>query len=205
MSDTGIIFIISAPSGGGKTSISKKLVQDNTNLWLSISSTTRPQRSGEVDRVDYYFIDNSTYKTMQEQSQFLESAKVYDYYYGTPKQPVEDKLNQGLDVLFDIDWQGARSIKESSEFPLVSIFILPPSLPALQERLLARGDDVGVIKKRMLKAKEECSHCVEYDYIVVNDSFDDTIATIAKIMQVSKIKFQKQKIKELMASKDFMV
>jgi guanylate kinase len=205
MSDTGIIFILSSPSGGGKSSISKKLIQDHPNLWLSISTTTRAKRQGEAEGQDYYFIDKNTYEEMKAQDQFLESAKVYDHYYGTPKQVIVDKLVQGTDVLFDIDWQGAKSIRQATTFPLVSIFILPPSLPDLQKRLLARGDNIEIIQKRMQQAQEECSHCFEYDYIVINNDFNDTIDQISMIMKVESLKFKKDQIKKLISSQDFVI
>jgi guanylate kinase len=203
MSDSGIIFILSAPSGGGKSSIAKYLIQNNSDLWLSVSVTTRAKRHGEIEGQDYYFIDKTSYDQISTQGKFLESARVYDYFYGTPREVVFDKLKQGTSVLFDIDWQGARSIKSISEFPLVSIFILPPSLPELEQRLLARGDSVEIVAKRMLKAKEECSYCFEYDYIVVNNDFDNTIEEISAIMRIEKLKFHKQKVRELVSSSAF--
>ena len=182
----GSIFILSAPSGTGKSSVAKKLLEQLPNLWLSVSVTTRAKRNGEVEGLDYYFLDNSTYLRLQEEGQLLESAKVYDHHYGTMKKVVFNKLNQGIDVLFDIDWQGARNLRQNSEVEVVSIFLLPPSLAELENRLIIRGDNIEVIAKRMQQAESQIAKRDEYDYILVNDDLEETVTKVMAIITSHK-------------------
>jgi len=189
----GIIFILSSPSGGGKSSIARYLVKHCDNLHLSISVTTREKRDNEEDGKDYYYIDHETYKQMLKEDKLLESAQVYDNFYGTPKDFVMDHLNNGHNVLFDIDPQGARSIsKLHKEFSVVTIFILPPSLEELEKRMTIRGDKVEIIQKRMLKAKQYASFFKDYDYLVINDDFERTCQDILSIIKAEKLKVKNQ-------------
>lgn len=171
----GTLYIISAPSGAGKTSLVKDLVKNEPRVAVSVSHTTREMRPGEADGVDYFFIDKESFLSMAASSAFLEYAQVFDNYYGTSQQHVEQQLLQGLDVILEIDWQGARQIRKL--FPdSQSIFILPPSLDALHERLQGRGqDDEKIIERRMRDAVNEMSHYAEFDYLVVNDEFDKAL------------------------------
>jgi guanylate kinase len=178
----GLIIILSSPSGAGKSSLAKALLEIDNNLRLSISATTRKPRLNEQDGVNYYFKTKSEFEELVKQNQFLEHAKIYDNYYGTPKKHVENLLNQGLDVLFDIDWQGARSIKQNA-INAVSIFILPPNLEVLEQRLRNRAaDNEEAIQLRMASAQAEISHSNEYDHIITNDDFNDTLQQIYAII-----------------------
>lgn len=178
----GLIIILSSPSGAGKSSLAKALLEIDNNLRLSISTTTRKPRPNEQDGVNYYFKTKSEFEELVKQNQFLEHAKIYDNYYGTPKKHVENLLNQGLDVLFDIDWQGARSIKQNA-VNAVSIFILPPNLEILEQRLRNRAaDNEEAIQLRMASAQAEISHSNEYDHIITNDDFNDTLQQIHAII-----------------------
>lgn len=178
----GLIIILSSPSGAGKSSLAKALLEIDNSLRLSISATTRKPRPNEQDGVNYYFKTKSEFEELVKQNQFLEHAKIYDNYYGTPKKHVENLLNQGLDVLFDIDWQGARSIKQNA-VNAVSIFILPPNLEVLEQRLRNRAaDNEEAIQLRMASAQAEISHSNEYDHIITNDDFNDTLQQIHTII-----------------------
>ncbi|WP_342225271.1 guanylate kinase [Rickettsia endosymbiont of Urophora cardui] len=178
----GLIIILSSPSGAGKSSLAKALLEIDNNLRLSISATTRKPRPNEQDGVNYYFKTKVEFEKLVKQNQFLEYAKIYDHYYGTPKKHVENLLNQGLDVLFDIDWQGARSIKQNA-VNAVSIFILPPNLEVLEQRLRNRAaDNEEAIQLRMASAQAEISHANEYDHIITNDDFNDTLQQIHTII-----------------------
>ena len=203
MINRGIIFILSSPSGGGKSSIAKKLIAEKPDLWLSISCTTRNKRVGEVEGTDYYFIDRDKYHQMKDQDMFLECAQVYDHLYGTPKNIVFEKLSSGTHVLFDIDWQGAQSLQQISEFSVVSIFILPPSLQELRQRLIRRGDMPEFIDRRMLRAKDECSHYDQYDYVLVNDDFLKTFHQVSAIIQAEKLSLKNQNADILISSNFF--
>ena len=178
----GLIIILSSPSGAGKSSLTRALLAIDDNLRLSISATTRKPRPNEQDGVNYYFKTKSEFEELVKQNQFLEHAKIYDNYYGTPKKYIENLLNQGLDVLFDIDWQGTRSIKQNA-VNAVSIFILPPSLEVLEQRLRNRAtDNEEAIQLRMASAQAEISHANEYDHIITNDDFNDTLHKIQTII-----------------------
>ncbi|MCK0514336.1 guanylate kinase [Anaerobiospirillum sp. NML120448] len=181
----GTLFIVSAPSGAGKSSLINALLKKfnlDDSLRLSISHTTRDPRPGEVDHESYHFVSVEEFESLIERNAFFEHAKVFDNYYGTSKEIVLDWINQGKDVLFDIDWQGARLIKEQVP-EAIKIFILPPSLDALRQRLIKRGqDEMDVINKRMAQAMSEISHYDEYDYVIINDDFDESLITLRSII-----------------------
>ncbi|OFX14396.1 MAG: guanylate kinase, partial [Alphaproteobacteria bacterium RIFOXYD12_FULL_60_8] len=165
----GLMFVLSSPSGAGKSTISRALLARHADLTLSVSVTTRPPRPGEVDGQDYTFVTTPLFEDMVARGEFLEHAKVFDNYYGTPRPPVEKVLASGRDVLFDIDWQGTQQVRDNARDDLVSVFILPPSVEELERRLHTRAQDSAeVVRKRMAKAGAEMSHWAEYDYIVVN-------------------------------------
>ncbi|MFY9589179.1 guanylate kinase [Rickettsia endosymbiont of Halotydeus destructor] len=186
----GLIIILSSPSGAGKSSLTRALLQIDDNLRLSVSATTRSIRSKEVEGVSYYFKNKEEFKELIKQNMFLEYAEIYGNYYGTIKKDVDDLLNQGLDVLFDIDWQGARSIKQATS-NVLTIFVLPPSLEVLEQRLRHRAaDSEEVIKLRMQSAASEITHSSEYDYIVTNDDFDVTVKKIHSIIVAERAKRQ---------------
>ena len=189
----GILFVLSSPSGAGKTSLSRKLLERNKNLFLSISYTTRPPRPGEVDKSDYYFIDDGKFNEMLKRDEFLESAKVFDYYYATPKKPIIEAIASGKDVLFDIDWQGTQQLMNSLQDDLVKVFVLPPSAKELEKRLLKRNQDTDkIVKDRMSKASNEISHYAEYDYIIINEDFEDSLVNIEAILIAEGLKRSRQ-------------
>ena len=195
----GILFVLSSPSGAGKTSLSRKLLERNKNLFLSISYTTRPPRPGEINERDYYFIDDGKFNEMLKRDEFLESAKVFDHYYGTPKSPIIAAIESGKDVLFDIDWQGTQQLMNSLQDDLVKVFVLPPSAKELEKRLLKRNQDTNkTVKDRMSKASNEISHYAEYDYIIVNEDFEDSLVNIESILVAEGLKRSRQlKIQEV--------
>lgn len=178
-----LLYVVSAPSGGGKTSLVNALLQRDSRVALSVSHTTRSPRPGEVDGVHYYFVDDATFEGLAERGAFLEHARVFDHRYGTGREPVEAQLAAGFDVLLDIDWQGARQIRES--FPAArTIFILPPSLDELRQRLVGRGQDAPeVIARRMEAARAEISHAGEFDFLVVNDDFEAALADLHAVIR----------------------
>lgn len=190
----GTLYVIAAPSGTGKTSLVSALVQKMPEIKVSVSHTTRPQRPTEQNGVHYWFISADKFKEMIAQNVFLEHARVfgYDYYYGTSREWVEQQLQQGNDVILEIDWQGARQIRR--QFPTaITIFIVPPSLKLLQQRLHARNQDKAeVIERRLAAAKDELSHFNEFDYIIVNDVFDDALADLQSIIRAQHLTKQKQ-------------
>ena len=184
----GTLFIVSAPSGAGKTSLLKKLIGQDELLHVSLSYTTRPMRPGEVDGKDYHFVDHEGFLSKVEDGSFLEHAKVFDNYYGTDRQEVNEQLDQGFDVILEIDWQGAQQIR-SQMFDTVSIFILPPSEEELRHRLEGRGqDNEEVIARRMSAARTEISHYLEYDYLVINDDFDQALQEMKSIVQADRLR-----------------
>jgi guanylate kinase len=189
----GLMLVLSSPSGAGKTTISRRLLQADENLVMSVSVTTRPKRPGELDGIDYHFTDPVSFNLMVNRQELLEHAKVFDHYYGTPKAPVMEYLAQGRDVLFDIDWQGTQQLAQSADEDLASVFILPPSMAELQRRLERRAQDsAAVVAKRMSKAAEEISHWAEYDYIVVNDDPDRCLEDVYAVLRAERIRRQRQ-------------
>ncbi len=189
---TGKLYIISAPSGAGKTSLVKQLLADSEQLAVSISHTTRAMRAGEADGVDYFFVPEAQFKAMIEQQAFLEHAQVFDNFYGTAQQSVEANLAQGLDVILEIDWQGAQQIRTMLP-ESVSIFILPPSIAVLRQRLQNRGqDDETVIDRRMRDAVTEMSHYPEFDYLIVNDDFAVALNQLKSIITANRLSQNRQ-------------
>tara|TARA_B100001769_G_C21891953_1_gene481940 strand:- start:44 stop:688 length:645 start_codon:yes stop_codon:yes gene_type:complete len=198
----GMMIVLSSPSGAGKTSLSRKLLEKNKNLFLSISFTTRPPRPLEVNESDYFFVNDEKFIDMLNKDEFLEHAKVFDFYYGTPKKPVMNALKGGKDILFDIDWQGTQQLMNSVQDDLVKIFVLPPSAKELEKRLLKRNQDTDeTVKKRMSKASDEISHYAEYDYIIINEDFDESLKKINSILIAEGLKRTRQnKIQDVIKS-----
>jgi guanylate kinase len=190
----GLMFVLSSPSGAGKTTLSRKLLASDPGLELSISVTTRRPRAGEVDGRDYWFIDQAKFDAMVANRELLESARVFDHNYGTPRAPVEAALDAGRDVLFDIDWQGTQQLGGSARGQdLVSVFVLPPSVEELERRLRARALDAeDVIQRRMTKAADEMSHWNEYDYIIVNREIDHAFEQVRAILAAERLKRTRQ-------------
>ena len=188
----GTLFIISAPSGAGKTSLVKRLTADLDKLTVSISHTTRRQRPSEVHEQEYFFVGMEEFKTMMDNQAFLEYARVFDNYYGTAKETVEQSLENGDDVILEIDWQGAQQVRKMLP-ESIFIFILPPSIEVLEQRLKNRGqDNEETIIRRMMDAVTEMSHYDEYDYLVVNDDFNDALSQLKSILIANRMKVQKQ-------------
>jgi guanylate kinase len=188
----GTLYVISAPSGAGKTSLVKALLEQIGNIGVSVSHTTRVKREGEQDGVDYHFIAKELFISMVEQGAFLEHAQVFDNYYGTAIANIEAKLKQGEDVILEIDWQGAAQVRKQLPYS-VNIFILPPSSQALEERLRGRGQDSDeIIARRMRDAKSETSHYSEYDYLVVNDEFDKALVELKSIVLARRSRYGAQ-------------
>ena len=189
----GLMLVLSSPSGAGKTSICRELLSLEENLKMSISATTRPRRPGEVHGVDYSFIDGAQFDKLIKMKALLEYAKVFDYYYGTPRDQVEDFLDKGQDVLFDIDWQGTQQLGEHLEADLVRVFILPPSTRELEHRLKKRAQDPAhVVDKRMAKAMDEISHYPEYDYIIINSDLSESVNSVRSILHAERLKRGRQ-------------
>ena len=189
-----ILIVISSPSGAGKTSLANAIVEENKNIYFSTSVTTRPPRDGEENGREYIFTNKNKFDEMIINGEFIEYAEVFGNYYGTPKGKTEEFLINGKDIIFDVDWQGGTKIRNSYLAPsVVSIFILPPSIKTLQERLLSRNkDDNKTVKLRMNEARSEISHWSEYDYILVNDNFEKVKKNIIKIIEIEKIKRNRQ-------------
>ena len=189
----GLMMVLSSPSGAGKTTISRRLLESDNEIKLSVSVTTRAPRPNEVDGHDYRFIDLTEFNLMVNREQLLEHAKVFANYYGTPRLPVEQTLNAGRDVLFDIDWQGTQQLAEKARDDLVSVFILPPSWRELERRLYSRAqDEPSEINRRMAKASDEMSHWAEYDYVIINRDLDQSVAAVQAILQSERLKRRKQ-------------
>lgn len=190
----GFMFILSSPSGAGKTTLSRLLMQNDKDLVMSVSSTTRKMRQGEIEEKDYYFIEKEEFKQKIDNKFFYEWAEVFGNFYGTPKDRVLESLDSGKDVLFDIDWQGTRRLTEKNRDDIVSIFILPPSMKELKRRLKSRAQDSEeVIQKRMDRASEEISHWNEYDYVIVNDDIDASLQKVLYILKSERLKKIRQK------------
>jgi guanylate kinase len=189
----GLMFVLSSPSGAGKTTLSRLLMERMPELSMSVSVTTRPMRPGEVEGRDYFFIDKARFNAMSKKGELLESATVFDHSYGTPRAPVEAALSAGKDVLFDIDWQGTQQLREKARADVVSVFILPPSAADLEKRLHTRAQDSdAVIRSRMSRATHELSHWAEYDYIVVNRDVDHAFAEVQSILQAERLKRERR-------------
>lgn len=189
----GILFVVSSPSGAGKSTISRKLLAGDAQLTMSVSATTRPPRPGEQDGVDYHFVDLARFKDMVGDGEFLEWAHVFDHRYGTPRAPVEAALRAGRDVLFDIDWQGAQQLYQQAGGDVVRVFIFPPSMAELDRRLRGRGTDAEeVIARRMGRAAAEVSHWDGYDYVLVNDDVERCYADVAAILAAERLKRSRQ-------------
>ncbi len=192
---SGQLYIISAPSGGGKTSLVNALIKNDSEIAVSISHTTRPSRPGEQDGVNYHFIDRSRFESMIETGEFLEYAQVFDHFYGTSKTAVQSQLAKGIDVILEIDWQGARQIRKKIP-EATSIYILPPSYAELEQRLKNRGEDSeATIQRRMRDAVEEMSHYDEYDFLVVNDVFQSALADLQAIVHAHRLRLKRQRKK----------
>jgi guanylate kinase len=189
----GLMLVLSSPSGAGKTTISRLLLERDKNISLSVSVTTRTKRPGEVEGRDYYFVDPTEFNLMLNRQDLLEHAKVFDHYYGTPKAPVEEALSAGKDVLFDIDWQGEQQLKQSARTDLASVFILPPSTEELARRLQQRAQDPAeVVSARMGKAPDEISHWPEYDYIIINYDVEESVAQVQAILAAERLRRERQ-------------
>jgi len=187
------MFVLSSPSGAGKTTLARRLMAENPDLRMSVSVTTRAMRPGEVDGEDYFFIDKARFDKMVKGGELLEHAPVFDHFYGTPRAPVESALAAGQDVLFDIDWQGTQQLRATAGQDVVSVFILPPSAADLEKRLHTRAQDSdAIIKGRMSRAAQELSHWAEYDYIVVNRKIDDAYAEVQSILQSERLRRVRQ-------------
>lgn len=185
----GLMLVMSSPSGAGKSTISRALLQRDCAIGMSVSVTTRPPRPGEVDGKDYHFVSVERFHEMVAKKELLEHARVFDNFYGTPRGPVNDILTSGRDVLFDIDWQGTQQLAQNARADLVSVFILPPSVEELERRLRGRAQDSDeVVRKRMAKAGDEMSHWPEYDYIVVNVDLEESIASVQSILTAERLK-----------------
>ncbi len=185
----GLMLVLSSPSGAGKTSISRRLLERHPDLSLSVSVTTRAPRPGEVDGVHYHFVDRATFERMAATGDLLEHAEVFGRHYGTPRAPVEAALADGRDVLFDIDWQGTQQLAENARDDLVAVFILPPSATELERRLRTRAQDSDEeIARRMSKAAGEMSHWPEYDYVVVNADFETSVAQTEAILTAERLR-----------------
>ena len=182
ISNKAMLIILSAPSGGGKTSIAKKLLEQDANLSLSISATTRKPRAGEKEAVDYFFVDRAEFKKMLESDKLLEFTEIYNNLYGTPREYIEKTLTDGKDILFDIDAQGAYQIMKKMPEKVLSIFIMPPDIATLQQRLESRGDDIETLNLRIKLAQEEMEHAKNYDYTVVNDDFNRAVKEVQEII-----------------------
>jgi len=188
------MLVLSSPSGAGKTSICKKILETEKNLVMSISYTTRPKRKSEKDGKDYFFVKKKEFDELQEKNFFVESALVFDHFYGTPKNFIENNIRKGKDILFDIDWQGAQKLVDYSKNDVVSIFVLPPSNKILLERLKKRNEDSDeIVKKRMSKAKSEISHWIEYDYIIINHDISKSADEVKSILFAERKKRIRQK------------
>ena len=190
----GLLLVLSSPSGAGKTSISKKILQIDHNVQMSISYTTRPKRRSEKHGVDYYFVSEKKFELLKSKNFFVEYANVFEHCYGTPKDFIEKNIKVGVDIIFDIDWQGTQKLSDFSKSDVVSIFILPPSTKSLSERLNKRAEDSDITMiKRMNQAKNEISHWIEYDYVLINKDIDVCTKEILLILNAERKKRFRQK------------
>jgi len=190
----GLMLVLSSPSGAGKTSICKKVISLDRKISLSVSYTTRPKRKSEKEGKDYFFVSKEKFEDLKKKSFFIEFANVFDHWYGTPKDFIEQNLNNGEDVIFDIDWQGAQKLSDFSKNDVVSIFILPPSNKELHERLKKRAEDsLETVSKRMSKARSEISHWIEYDYVLINNNLENCSSEVLNILNAERKKRNRQK------------
>ena len=189
----GLMLVLSSPWGAGKTTLSRQLLDNDKQIQLSVSCTTRQKRPGERDGVDYRFVDTATFRGMIERKEFLEYAEVFGNYYGTPKAPVDEALAAGRDVLFDIDWQGTQQLRDKGRADLVTVFVLPPSTRDLEKRLLTRAQDPKeIVAQRMAKAADEMSHWAEYDYVVVNRDIATSLSNLKAILTSERLRRERQ-------------
>jgi len=189
----GLMLVLSSPSGAGKTTLSRQLLENDPHIQLSVSCTTRDRRPGEQGGIDYHFVDAATFRGMIERDEFLEHARVFDHYYGTPSHPVEEALMAGRDMLFDIDWQGTQQLKEKGRDDLVTVFILPPSTRDLERRLISRAQDAPeIVARRMAKAADEMSHWAEYDYTIINKDIATSVVQLKAILTAERLKRERQ-------------
>ncbi len=189
----GLMLVLSSPSGAGKTTLSRQLLDNDKQIQLSVSCTTRARRASEKDGVDYHFIDTASFREMIDRGEFLEHARVFDHHYGTPRPPVVAALESGRDVLFDIDWQGTQQLKEQGRDDLVTVFILPPSTRDLERRLITRAQDSpDIVAKRMAKAADEMSHWAEYDYAIINRDIATSLTELKSILTAERLKRERQ-------------
>ena len=185
----GMLLVLSSPSGAGKTTLSRKILESDKNITMSVSVTTRTPRPGEVDGKDYHFISMDKFQEMAQTGKLLEWAEVFGNGYGTPLKPVEDWLSEGKDVLFDIDWQGTQQIAAKMLADLVRVFILPPEAKTLQERLIKRNQDSSsIVAKRMAEASNEISHWAEYDYVLINENVETCLAELNSVLSAERLK-----------------
>ncbi len=194
----GLLLVLSSPSGAGKTTLARRLIEADGDIAMSVSVTTRPPRPGEVEGKDYRFVDEAAFKRRREGGELLEWARVFDHFYGTPRAPVEAAIAEGRDILFDIDWQGAQQLSEKKKHDVVRVFILPPSAGVLAERLRARAQDAeAVVKRRMADASDEISHWPEYDYVIVNADLEASLKGLLSILAAERLK--RERLDGLMA------
>jgi guanylate kinase len=189
----GLLLVLSSPSGAGKTTITRRLVERDPSLGISISVTTRPRRPGEIEGKHYHFIDAARFEEMVAQGELLEHATVFGNSYGTPRRPVEAALAEGRDIVSDVDWQGTQQLKQSVRNDLVSIFVLPPTIAALEERLRSRAQDSeDVVRRRMAKSADEMSHWPEYDYVIVNRDIEVSVGQVQAILTAERLRRDRQ-------------
>jgi len=189
----GLMLVLSSPSGAGKTTLARRLLEEEPGIEMSVSHTTRKKRPGEVAGRDYHFVDHDAFTKMREQDEFLEWAVVFDNYYGTTRKPVEQALTAGRDVLFDVDWQGADKLRGSAPDDVVTVFVLPPSASALEQRLNVRAEDeADVVQRRMRGASNEIQHWDQYDYVIINHNIDQALASVRAILGAERLKSSRQ-------------
>jgi guanylate kinase len=187
------MLVLSSPSGAGKTTLARRLLEEEPGIEMSVSHTTRKKRPGEVAGRDYHFADHDAFTKMREQDEFLEWAVVFDNYYGTTRKPVEQALAAGRDVLFDVDWQGADKLRGSAPDDVVTVFVLPPSASALEQRLNVRAEDEpDVVQRRMRGASNEIQHWDQYDYVIINHNIDQALASVRAILGAERLKSSRQ-------------